>query len=279
MTKKRGGKLAARAPARRKSKVKSRRKVSIKPLLRRGWWMLRGAAAGLVVVAIVFAAWKGAGAAVKMPSLSVKSISVTGCSDNLARALVEMSGVHKGDPLLRVDLEAVRRKIQRHSAVRDVVVVRHLPGTLSIEVRERNGVAVVTGKGRFALVDAEGVVISESDRYPEGYPLVTGTAQAIAPGKVVSEALPVLRAVTALSGSGLMGSDRISEAWSSGGAVYVSLVKSGTLLVMNSVEPGADIGRLARLMRSSLFDVQAPGYDLRFEGRVVRLPERKGKGA
>jgi cell division protein FtsQ len=280
MTGKTRGRKPAKTPKKRKSKVKkARQEFNLRPMLQRSWWVLRGAMAGALVVVLLYGTWVGVEAAIRMPSLSVKIIKVEGCSEVEAGKVLELSEVSKGSPLLKVNLEQVRRRIIKHPAILDAVVVRRLPDTLLIEVTERRSLAVIIGPRGYARVDDQGVVIAWSARYPAGYPLISGNEQDVKPGRIAGGAVPAIEAITALSGSGLLGADRISEVWSDGSSVYVSLVNTGTLLVMSSTELKENIERLGRLMETSLFDVQAAGYDLRFDGRVVKLPERTDGGA
>jgi hypothetical protein len=78
--------------------------------------------------------------------------------------------------------------------------------------------------------------------------------------------------------SGLTGGEGISELNVSEKRILVSLAGSGTVLVLPRENARAALARLVRLMESGFFDARAPGYDLRFEGRVVALPERTGTG-
>ncbi len=161
-----------------------------------------------------------------------------------------------------------------HPWVKEATVVRELPDTLRISVKERIPRAVVLGR-EFALVDAEGVVLSLHTSYPEGYPVITGISGSSEPGRLIIEAQPAMEVLQNISRSGLIGLERISELVVDGKLVQVSLMGSGTVLVFGQGNTDAQVKKLARLMEAGAFDARSAGYDLRYEGRVIGMPEIK----
>jgi len=242
--------------------------------LLRSWWILRGAVAGTLLLGVLYGAYLGFGKVAGLESLSVRIIQIDGCQDVQPEKIRRLAGVLKGDPLLRVDLKEVRKKVISHPRVKDATVVRELPDTLRISVKERTPTAVVLGRD-FALVDAEGVVLSIHGSYPEGYPVITGVSEPSEPGRMIIEAQPAMDVLQNISRSGLIGPERISELSVEGKLVKVSLMGSGTVLVLGRKNTEVQMKRLARLMEAGAFDTRLAGYDLRFEGRVIGLPERK----
>ena len=261
-------------PAKRVSALK-KKKAGASPrfLLRRTWWILRGAAAGALVLGLFYGGYLGFEKVVELDSLSVKFIKVEGCHDVTPQSIERLAGVGKGYPLLRIDLKEVRRKVVSHPYVRDATVVREFPDTLRISVKERIPVAVVMGS-RFGLVDGEGAALALLDSYPDGYPVITGISEPVEPGRVVTGAKPALEVLQNISRSGLLGPERISELSVDGKLIRVSLMGSGTVLVLEQGAVAGQMERLARLMESGFFDARLPGYDLRFEGRIIGMLER-----
>jgi cell division protein FtsQ len=262
-------------PAKRVSVVKKKNTGSTaRSYLIRSWWIFRGAAAGVLILCILFGVYLGFGKVMGLESLSVRIIEVEGCQDVEPENIKRLAGVLKGDPLLKVDLKKVRQKVITHPYVKDATVVRELPDTLRISVKERVPVAVVFGQ-EFAMVDAEGVVLSLHNSYPEGYPVVTGISGSPEPGLMIMEAQVAMKALRNISRSGLIGPERISELRVDGKQVQVSLVGSGTVLVLGHGDTDTQMKKLAYLMKAGAFDARSAGYDLRFEGRVISMPERK----
>ena len=278
MKKKKAARARAKAPVKRKANLKSSRKIAFKPFLVRFWWVLRGALVGVVCVGIVYAGYLGFEELVKTPALSVRSIQVEGCESLSTSKVLRMSGVRIGDPLLKINLAGVRHNIVRHPRIKDALVARHLPDTLVIRIIERQPIAVIYKDDGFLMTDEEGVILARADNYPVGYPLISGTDDDPLPGQMAEGSMPAIKALTRLSSSGLIGADRISEINSVDGKILVSLVETGTVLVMSADNVAGDISRLGRLMEKGLFDTQGAGYDLRFDGRVVKLPERRDGG-
>ncbi|MDF1525846.1 MAG: FtsQ-type POTRA domain-containing protein [bacterium] len=262
-------------PAKRVSMVKKKRTgFSFRHYLVRGWWIFRGGAVGVLALGIFYGGYLGFGKVMGLQSLSVRTVEVEGCQDVQPDAIRRLAGVVKGDPLLRIDLKEVRRKVITHPWVKEATVVRELPDTLRISVKERAPVAVVLGR-QFALVDNEGVVLSLHTSYPKGYPVITGIPESGVPGRQMIEAQPAIEILRNIPQSGLIGQERISELGVEGELVKVSLMGSGTVLVFKQGSVDVQMKKLARLMEAGIFDTRSAGYDLRFADRVVGMPERK----
>jgi cell division protein FtsQ len=72
-------------------------------------------------------------------------------------------GLHRGDAMLGFDPAEIRRRLVAIPWVRDASVERRLPGTVRIRIQERRPMALWQRDGKLALVDDEGVVISENE--------------------------------------------------------------------------------------------------------------------
>ncbi|GBE15645.1 cell division protein FtsQ [bacterium BMS3Abin14] len=274
----RRNKPISRKTVRRKSAVKKR--IALRPsreTAAKSWWVLRGVIAGLAMVSLIYGAWLGGNALIDMPALSVKRIIVTGSRDVTRRRIVMASGIREGAPLLRVDLGDVLERVKKLPRVESAVVVRQLPDTMEINIEERRPAAVVMGRG-YPVVDMEGIVLSMSGRYPGALPLITGLSGDWSPGERLADAVGALKVLKGLEASGLFGADAISEIRvKNERTVLVALVKTGTTLIMSPDGSRDELDRLARLMASKHFDAGAAGYDLRFDGRIIKVPGRVGR--
>ena len=267
------GKAGRALLARRSSTRKGKNKARTNTLIVRSWWVLRGVAAGVVLLALFYGAYIGTGKVITLPALAVKTIHVEGFSTLDSENVFRLSGIRIGQPLLRVDLKEVRDRVIRHPFISDAAVVRELPDIIRITIKERTPAAVVMERD-FALVDMEGIVLSRSSAYTGGYPIITGVSSIPSAGKVALEILPALDAVRDLTSSGYLSADRISELRISPEQLLVSLTGSGTMLILPRKDVHTAFMRLARFIERGLFDTRAPGYDLRFQGRIIVLPER-----
>lgn len=117
---------------------------------------------GLTPVALV--AW----AVLVSGLLAVERQTVTGTGRLQPAQVLEAAAVADGTPLARVDVAAVRDRVEQLAPVAAVEVRRDWPRTLELAVTERVPVAGVLGDGGFVLVDAEGVPFATEPALPPG---------------------------------------------------------------------------------------------------------------
>lgn len=105
----------------------------------------------------------------------IRNIHVQGASPMAERAVLEAAGLRIGQPILDVDLDRVRKSVEGVGWVRDAQVVRLLPDTLVVAVRQRETMAVWQNRGRTWVIDSSGRPIPEADagRFPQ-LPLIVG---------------------------------------------------------------------------------------------------------
>jgi cell division protein FtsQ len=102
--------------------------------------------------------------------------------------------VPTGTPLARVDLEAIRARVESIPAVRRAEVSRSWPHTVHITVTERLPVAVIDQGAGLKALDADGVLFGSYETRPRNLPLVRTTpdteGEALEEGARVIDALP-----------------------------------------------------------------------------------------
>jgi cell division protein FtsQ len=127
----------------------------------------------LVVTLFVLGLLAGAGWLVFFSShVTAQEVDVTG-TRSLGESRIERAAeVPTGTPLVRVDLDAIRARVESLAAVRRVEVSRAWPHTVHIEVTERTPIAVIDrGEGLQAL-DSAGVLFGRYATRPRQLPLV-----------------------------------------------------------------------------------------------------------
>lgn len=131
------------------------------------WWI--GGLAAVIVAAMVW----GARLALDPENLPIREVVVTGAFHYLSRGRLErVVSTHTGDGFFRVDLELLRRSVLEMPWVEDVSVRRRWPGSLLLEVRERQAVARWVSGG---FLDARGELFRpEAGSGPRGLPLLEG---------------------------------------------------------------------------------------------------------
>lgn len=199
--------------------------------------------------------------------LAVDRVSVQGASVLTDAEVVRAAGVSPGTPLARVDLDRTAAQVAELAPVADVDVVREWPGTLRIELIEREPVAVVVAEGRYEALDREGVLFRRYARPPARLPLVRGGDLPVGPsdgaadGAVRADALrEVASVVVALDRDVAARVDHVEVA--SLDAIELVL-RSGARVRWGSAEESAFKARvLAGLMRvpAAVYDVSAPGF-------------------
>jgi cell division protein FtsQ len=170
--------------------VRSRKRFARRQWARR-WLVWRRVVALLLLMALAGgAAWLF----YFSDALAVKDVEVKGTRTLAAEEVRDVAAVPSGQPLARVDLEAIRARVEALAVVRDAQVTRTWPDRVLIEVDERVPIAVVDIGGKIRGLDEQGVVFREYPKPPPDLPQVqtsTGTrTDALQEAALVVEALP-----------------------------------------------------------------------------------------
>jgi cell division protein FtsQ len=128
---------------------------------------------GALTVVVVVGVAVGAGWLVFWSDvLDVDEVAVTGTSVLSPAEVEKVAAVRSGAPLARVDLDAVTSRVEGLPAVASAAVTRSWPGTVAIEVDEREAIAVVEDDGSYQGLDATGVLFRSYSAPPADLPLV-----------------------------------------------------------------------------------------------------------
>ena len=170
--------------------LRSRKRFARRQWARR-WLTWRPVLSVLLVLALLAGAvWLVFFSAV----LAVKVVEVDGARSLGDAEVRAVAAVPKGEPLARVDLDAIRARVQALAVVRSAEVTRQWPDSIRITLEERVAIAVVELGGRLRGMDEEGVVFRDYTQAPGDLPRVrtsseTGTDALREAAQVVS-ALP-----------------------------------------------------------------------------------------
>jgi cell division protein FtsQ len=186
--------------------------------------------------------------------LGVREIQVVGNLGLPAQQIQQVAGVADGKPLATVDVAEVEDRIGRIPQIESVAVSRGWPGTLLVEIVEREPVAVIQDGPKSALMDRHGMVTEIRD--------------------VAPPALPVLRVdhpgpndpatVTALTVIGALPEDlapRVAEVLAPSAETVSLRLKDGRTVVWGGGDRPADKARiLVTLLRrpADTYDVSSP---------------------
>ena len=127
----------------------------------------------------------------------LSAVHVEGASAEAKADILRAVALHPGEPILALDLGALRGRVEQVGWVKTARVVRLLPDTLVISIAQRPAQAVWQHAGRSFIVDDQGRPIPEADpaRFPD-LPLVVGEGA----NDSASDILPLIRARPRLMG-------------------------------------------------------------------------------
>lgn len=134
---------------------------------------------GLAIVASISLAiaWGAHRYALTSPRFAIREFRVAGNRHHSEGQLTRLSGVGPGQNLFSVDTDAAEQRILESPWVKRAKVGRELPGTLRIEVEERDAVALAVIEDALYLVTREGEPFKElGDKDPSDLPVLTGIA-------------------------------------------------------------------------------------------------------
>lgn len=195
--------------------------------------------------------------------LKVRQVHVTGASPEAAAAVRAAVGVHADQPIVSLDLAAVRERVQSVGWVKEARVVRLLPDTLIVDVKEHDRLAVWQVGGKAHVIDAQGIVIPGADagRYPR-LPLVVGKGA----DQAASDVLPLLAQRPRLMAK-VDALVRVDE------RRWDLRLKDGALIQLPAVDQESALIRLDALdQRERLLDLGFARIDLRTPEEVAVRP-------
>jgi cell division protein FtsQ len=104
--------------------------------------------------------------------VTAERVDVTGTRTVGEPRIKRAAEVPTGTPLARVDLDAIRARVESISSVRRVEVSRSWPHTVHIAVTERTPIAVLDRGNGLQALDSQGVLFGSYGTRPRGLPLV-----------------------------------------------------------------------------------------------------------
>ena len=153
--------------------IRSRRRFA------RRQWARRGLAGRPVLALLLVVALVAGGVWLVFFSsvLAVQVVEVDGARTLGEAEVRAVADVPDGQPLARVDLDAVRARVEALAVVRSAEVTRQWPDGVRITLEERSAIAVVDIGGQLRGMDADGVVFRDYATAPPGLPRVRTAAE------------------------------------------------------------------------------------------------------
>jgi cell division protein FtsQ len=160
---------AAAAATRIEPRLRDRRMAVKKAATRKRLkWVLIATAAIAIIV--------GGLAVLGSSFFDVQDVEVEGAVYTDDEALAEIVEDLRGSPVLRIDTDAVERRVEEIPWVRDARVTTDFPHGVKIEIRERQPAVAFEGDdGRFRVIDDDGRVLDVLRGQPVDYLLLTSS--------------------------------------------------------------------------------------------------------
>jgi cell division protein FtsQ len=186
--------------------------------------------------------------------LAVKRVQVEGTGLLSQAEVRSAAAVPLGEPLARVDIDAIRDRVGALAPVATVDVTRHWPDQVLISITERTAVAVVEVGNSLKGIDAGGVYFREYAHRPRTLPLITGADDV--DREVLHEAAKIV---------GLLPTDvaaRVAHIQVETIDQISLILRDGRVVVWGSAERSDDKARVLEALlhqRAQTYDVSVPG--------------------
>lgn len=196
----------------------------------------------------------------------LKAVHVQGASAMAQPDVLAAAGLYKDQPLIGLDLDAIRAGVEQVGWVKEARVVRLLPDTLVIHVTERDALAVWQHGGRTVVIDKAGRVIPEAEpaKFPD-LPLIVGVGAAEQAGAILPAVMqrPRLR-------------QRLEALIRVDNRRWDLRLKDGSLVQLPAVDEEAALIRLDQLdRRQRILELGFARIDLR-DPELVAVRPREG---
>lgn len=187
----------------------------------------------------------------------LRKVHVQGASTMAQADVLKAAGLYKDQPLIGMDLAAVKANVEKVGWVKEARIIRLLPDTLVIAVTERDAQAVWQHDGRTYVIDHKGAIIPEADpmKFPD-LPLVVGAGANAEAAAIMPEIQqrPRLR-------------DRIEALVRVDARRWDLRLKDGSIIQLPAINEGQALMQLDQL------DAREHLLDLGFERVDLRDPE------
>jgi cell division protein FtsQ len=194
----------------------------------------------------------------------VGALHLQGASPAAHDEIVAAAAIHRDQPILTLDLDAIRKRVEAIGWVEEARVVRLLPDTVVVYVKEQAPAAVWQQNGVLHVVDAKGKVIPEADaaRFPN-LPFLVGAGAAEAAGLNQSDGTDILSLVKARPRL----SERLEALVRVDGRRWDLRLKDGAIVQLPAV------GEDSALIQLDQLDHDQRLLELGFERIDLRTPE------
>jgi cell division protein FtsQ len=190
--------------------------------------------------------------ATSTPRFGARDIEVVGNHRASRESVLSAGGIAEGRNVLALDLRKAERGITELPWVSTARVTRRLPGTVRVEVEEREAAAIVSAGGLY-LCASDGTIFKRaSEQDPMDLPVITGIPRELFaqdPEQAKEHVRDALALLSDLAGSSLGGRVRIDEVHhDSTGDLSMTLAGRGTYVWLGRGPYRAKMARLSSIL-------------------------------
>ena len=192
--------------------------------------------------------------------LAVREVLVRGRQITARDDLIAALDIHSGMPILAIEIEEARQRVESLGWIKSATIARRLPDTIYVQIEERTALALWQHKGRVALIDRDGAIIQRHKL--DGFaalPLVVG-------GDAPENATPLLdllRTYPAVAG-------QVEAAVRVSGRRWNLRLRNGIDVRLPADDVATALDRLAEYQREhALFERDVIAVDLRVPDRLI----------
>jgi len=238
-------------------------------------WMRAGRVlvAGLVGSAVVTALGLGVHQVMRDESFRVFRVEIAGNQRASETQLRHLADVPEGAHLATVDLDHIRRGVERHPWVAHATVQRQFPSGIQVTVTEYEP-TLLLALDRLWYVDDSGRPIKPAESDDLDYPVLTGLDLELAhsrPELAQAVVQGALRVLAACNGEPVAPA-AVSEIHFDVQTGYELVLRGGSRLILGEGDPTPPLDRLRQLLAAGL-DLDTPQrVDLAVETVAVATP-------
>ena len=192
--------------------------------------------------------------------LRVEEVLLQGREHESAERITRVLGIKQGAPILAINLQNARKRLEALAWVRVASVERHFPNTIRVKIVERQPIAIWQFENKLALIDHEGETITSQklERFRHLLVVVGKTAPAHAASLIQTLAKePKLN--KRVNAAVRIGNRRWNIQMNNG--IYIRLPENGTEAAWRHF---AKLERKYQLLKQDLLSI-----DLRMPGQLI----------
>ncbi len=259
------------APNRTKQARKERKPLNIRRHLKRIGKILGGVA---ITALLGFSTYYVYRSLTNVVLFKLDTIEVTRNHTIDKRELIALANVRAGDDLIKLNLKKIGEQLEKNPWIESVRVKRYFPHTLTIDVTEREPVAVIN-VGYLAYLDTKGNVFKPlNDGDSLNYPIITGvteddlTRDPTETGRVLQE---TVKLIAILKQGQLFRLDDVSELHYDKGFGFTLFTALGGIPVRLGTDGYQDkLSRLARIFKELQPQMLTLEYiDLNYTDKII----------